>query len=239
MNAAVRAGRTIARVASLPTDQLVRLTIEDAAALDHQSKSGGDEAASVDVLQVAIAQARALDGPGLSSTLRRAAAARGVKVFTENVAAPFMRRIGDEWHAGRFSVAQEHLATAVLHDQLLEIVRSVGPRPEAKRVVVATPPGERHAIGAAIYAATAAASGWQVVYLGADLPVRDIANAAADTRADVVALSMVYIEDTAARLEDMRHLRQVLPGVRIVVGGEGAAAIESELTAIGVEYVRQ
>ena len=234
MSSAVRNGRTIARVASLPTDELARLVAEDSAARTPVSATPADTLAMT-AIETALSQARALDAGGLRDTLVRAATARGVHAFGETIAAPFMRVVGDEWHAGRLTVAQEHLATAVLHDYLLETMRGMGPRANGPRVLVATPSGERHVVGAAIFAATVAADGWDVVYLGADLPMRDIAAAAASSRADVVALSLVYVEDPAARLDEILALRRSLPNVRIVVGGAGVHALEPALSEAGVE----
>ena len=102
-------------------------------------------------------------------------------------------------------------------------------------MLIATPSGERHVIGAAIFAARVAADGWDVVYLGADLPMRDIATAAQAARADVVALSLVYLEDSAARIEEIKTLRRLVPDARLVVGGSGAKALERALVAEGIE----
>ncbi|NIP80239.1 MAG: transcriptional regulator, partial [Gemmatimonadetes bacterium] len=45
-------------------------------------------------------------------------------------------------------------------------------------MLVATPAGDRHEIGALLVAAAALGTGWDVVYLGADLPASEIAVAA-------------------------------------------------------------
>lgn len=238
MSAAVRGGRTIARVAPLSNSELARLTAEDSMASgDPRRATSGSDADENGVIETAMTQTHALDAPALRDTLRRSTATLGVRAFAESVAGPFMRRVGDEWHAGRLSVGEEHLATAVLHDHLLEIVRGVGPRPQASRVIVATPPGERHVVGAAIAAATMAAAGWHVIYLGADLPIRDIAAAARATSADLVALSVVYVENREQRLADIRALREALPGTRIVVGGNSALALEDDLRDAMVEVL--
>ena len=62
-------------------------------------------------------------------------------------------------------------------------------------LVVATPAGQVHELGALLVGATAANLGWQVTYLGASLPAAEIAGAAQQRRARAVALSLVYPED--------------------------------------------
>ena len=188
-------------------------------------------------MDAALAFARELDGRALVERLRREAARMGVTSFLESVAAPLLRRVGDEWHAGRLSPAQEHLVSATLHDIIAGMMRAFTSR-EADpggRLLVATPAGDRHAIGAALVGAAAAVEGWSVLYLGADLPASEIAEAARRSEASVVALSVVYVDDRERVLGELRRLRALLPGsVALIAGGSGAAAMAAELVAIGV-----
>jgi methylmalonyl-CoA mutase cobalamin-binding subunit len=187
------------------------------------------------VVENALPLARALDSAALDDALRRAAAVMGVSSFIENVAAPLLRRVGDEWHAGRLSFAQEHLVTSLLHDIVAERMRSFGRQEGAPRLLVATPAGERHAIGAVLAGAAAAVDGWSVVYLGPDLPAREIADAAATSGARAVAMSIVYVHDRDALLAELGTLRSRLPAeIALIAGGGGAASIATELFAMGV-----
>jgi MerR family transcriptional regulator, light-induced transcriptional regulator len=146
-----------------------------------------------------------------------------------------LRRIGDDWHAGRSTIAHEHLAASTIHDILVEAMRGMARGSSAATVVVATPTGERHAIGAALVGAAAASDGWRVVYLGPDLPASEIAAAAAVTKARVVALSTIYVLDRERTLGELRVLRALVPpGVVIVVGGGGAEGLERELRELGI-----
>lgn len=241
LHAVTRAGRTIGQVARLDSDALARLAEEDAAARLDRAEQGDPIAAGPgpDVAQAAVeeglALTRALDAPGLDGVLRRAAAGLGVATFTERVVAPLLRRIGHEWHAGRLTIAHEHLASAAVHDVLVETMRSLGRGDGAARVVVATPPGERHAIGAALAGASAAAEGWGVIYLGPDLPAGEIAAAASATGARAVAVSVIYVDDRERTLGELRTLRARLPAaVTLLVGGAGASVLAEELAGAGV-----
>lgn len=239
MHATSRAGRNIGQIAGLSTEALSTLAAEDEAARPPLPE-GTDSPRTREILAAALAHAKALDSGSLSDELRRAATSLGVTTFIEAIAGPLMRLVGDEWHAGSLTVAQEHLTTAVLHDLLLELMRSFTTRPGAPRMLVATPAGERHVIGAAIVGASAAADGWNVLYLGADLPAADIAEAARDSRAAVVALSIVYAEERGHLLDEIGRIRQALRReVRLMVGGAGARAMATSLRGIGVEVVSQ
>jgi methanogenic corrinoid protein MtbC1 len=240
LHATSRAGRPISQLAAMPTSELAAIAEEDAAARRAPVVAGEggdrDSAHASEILNAAIGLARELEASMLASELRRAAAAFGVSTFINAVAAPLMRHIGDQWASGWLTIAQEHLATAVLRDILMDVTRGFTASPRAERMVVATPAGERHEIGAAMVAATAAAAGWNVIYLGADLPAADIVTAARSASARVVALSVVYPEDDARILAEIGEVRAAMPSdVRVVVGGAGAHTLAAALDGVGVE----
>jgi len=235
LHAATRAGRSIGQVAGLPTDALTALVDEDVAARARPSPPATAATAATEAVAASLALARALDGARLDEALRRTAARLGVSAFLESVAAPLLRQVGDEWHAGRMTPAQEHLVSSALHDIIVETMRSFSTANGAPRVLVATAAGDRHAVGAALVGAAAAVEGWNVLYLGADLPAAEIADAARTAAVRVVALSLVYVDDRARVLGELRAIRSRLPReVTLIAGGGGAGALASELAAMGV-----
>jgi methylmalonyl-CoA mutase cobalamin-binding subunit len=117
------------------------------------------------------------------------------------------------------------------------IVETYAPGPRAPRVVVATPAGELHELGAMLAAAAAAEARWRVVYLGASLPASDIAAAAAQVGARAVALSVVYA-DAGAALDEVRATAHALPpGTAIFVGGAAAVREAAALREAGARVL--
>ena len=94
----------------------------------------------------------------------------GVPDFLETVAVTTLEDIGHGWSERSVSVAQEHMATAVFRRVLGWLLGLYQTTSAAHRLVVATPPGERHELGALMAAIIAAAEGWNVTYLGPDIP---------------------------------------------------------------------
>jgi MerR family transcriptional regulator, light-induced transcriptional regulator len=239
LHAATRAGRGIGQVAGLTSEALAALVAEDsaarAAAPQREDASRHTVVDHGDVIDIALRFIRALDRPSLDQALRRTAARIGVSAFLESIAAPLLRRVGEEWHGGRLSPAQEHLASSTVHHIAADSLRTAPSHANAPRVLVATPAGDMHAVGAALVAAAAAVEGWNVLYLGADLPAAEIAQAAHAADAHVVALSVVYLDDPARVLGELRSLRERLQAnIVLLAGGSGAAAIASELRALDV-----
>jgi methanogenic corrinoid protein MtbC1 len=182
-----------------------------------------------------MAHTRELDGSGLDRVLRLAVARNGLSVFVDQVVPPLMRRIGDEWREGRLTVAHEHLATAAVLVIIFESMRAVPEQPGAPRLLVATPSGERHGVGAALAALSATLDGWDVIYLGVDVPAQDIASAAASSGARAVALSVVHSERLGPVSLELRETRDALAAdVPLIVGGAGAMTIAQELKRAGL-----
>jgi MerR family transcriptional regulator, light-induced transcriptional regulator len=224
---ATAGGRSIGQLLELSSAALHELVRSDEAARWRPARpaAGDTEAAFV---ERSVGRARALDAAGLEAELSRAAAVSGAERFMESVVGPLCMRIGDEWHAGRIGIAQEHMATRVVQQVMGRVIASLPVDAGAATVIVATPAGDRHEIGALLAAGTAALEGWRVMYLGADLPAADIAAAAIETRARMVALSSVYASRPSLDAE-LRTLREALPGdVAVVIGGSGAAVLDGE-----------
>lgn len=234
---ATAGGRSIGQLLELDADALSELVRSDEAArwqAPAPSEEGGESA----FVERAFERTRGTDATGLEVELARAATLLGAGRFLERVIAPLFREIGDAWHAGELNVAQEHMATAVAHAVLTRVRASMPSAPDAPVVIVATPPGERHEIGALLAAGAAALEGWRVAYLGADLPAADIAAAAGETGARAVALSSVYSEDPAAVAAELRALREVLPpGVEVLLGGGGAGRVSDAGSIDGVRVL--
>jgi MerR family transcriptional regulator, light-induced transcriptional regulator len=239
---ATAGGRGIGQVAELGREELEAVVREDESArwssAGRKAPRASSELVSREeaVVERALALTRALDRGGLEAELRRAATLLELPSFLEGVVAPLFVRIGDEWHAGRLSVAQEHLATSASAAVIGGLIASAGGGEAGSGpvLVVATLPGDRHELGALLVAAAASAHGWRVVYLGPDVPPLEIVGAAVTTGARCVALSVVYGSNGAVASE-VAVVRAGLPSdVRVVVGG---AASEALADVAGVQWL--
>jgi methanogenic corrinoid protein MtbC1 len=181
----------------------------------------------------ALQALRRMDAPQLEAVLRTASLGMTVGQFVDGVLTPLMREIGDEWRQGRLGIAHEHLASAIVRAVIAGLPRPATPTAAAPHLVVATPAGQRHELGAMVVAAAAAADGWRVTYLGADMPAGDIAAGVRQSGAPVLALSLTYPMDDTRLVEGFTALRQALPDIRILAGGQAAGAYRHALVGIG------
>lgn len=236
-------GHAISRLASLELDQLKRLDEESESVVTSGAqldpKPGRPTAGSVqDIAAAALRATRHHDAVELQAILERAAVTLGVPDFLDGVVAPVLERIGQGWREESVSIAQEHLATAVFRRVLGWLLGLYEVAGAAPRLVVATPPGQAHELGALMVAVSAAAEGWAVTYLGPDLPVADLVSAAAQTNARAVAISVVSVSADRDVAADLRATRAGLSErVTLLLGGAAASAIRLEREAAGVVLI--
>ena len=177
---------------------------------------------------------KALDADGLSKMLDGASLQLGQPGLLQQVLVPLIEEIGHSWRVGKMKVAHEHIATAVIRTFLGGFTRAHSMSPSAPQLVVTTPAGQLHELGAILAAAAASNYGWQVTYLGPCLPADEIAGAALQVNARAVALSVVYPEDDPHLGAELLKLRRLLPPeISLLVGGRAASAYGTELEKIG------
>jgi methanogenic corrinoid protein MtbC1 len=216
---ATSAGHSIGEIATLDVDALEAL-IGHGVTRDAERD---DLAASV--LDGALTATETFDGVALEQTLKRVVLSLGAERFVDEIAGAFLREVGDRWHAGTLSPAHEHMASHVVRRVLEWLGDAYDPGPRAPRIVVATPAGEMHELGAMVVAAAALSEGWRTIYLGPNLPADEIASAAERSGAELVALSVVYADDHRTA-EEVRKTARALPNVGVLVGGAAAEKLD-------------
>jgi MerR family transcriptional regulator, light-induced transcriptional regulator len=239
LHLATEVGRNISHIVTLPDADLRAMVRADQEAERSTPPPGpvsgppADDTAALagSLLQVAVEAVERLDAGLLEGALRRGIARLGLPGTVDRMIAPLLIGIGDRWHAGQLSPAHEHLATAVtrrvLDGVLQDCAAGAASRP---RIVVATPSGQFHELGALLAAAEAASAGWQVTVLGVDLPLADIARAAELTGARAVALSLIYPHDDQRLAAELRQFVERLPsGVTLLLGGSATGDYAASL----------
>lgn len=117
----------------------------------------------------------------------------------DQVLAPVLRAVGDAWHEGRISIAQEHALSAKVRARLDELVAD--PRGAVRgTAVLACGPGEQHDLGLLMLAVLLRADGWRVEYLGQNTPVSEALAFAQDVGARVLCVGASR-PDTIAAIE--------------------------------------
>jgi len=205
------------------------------ASVESAGPARNDRTAADQYIRQSLDYIDAMDESGLEYLLSKASIAMTQPEFLDTLVLPLTRAIGDKWHIGEIRISQEHMATWVIKSILSGLLRSHRSRKNAPMMVVTTPAGQRHEIGALAVAISGAHCGWNVTYLGPDLPAEEIAAMAERTHAGLVALSLVYPSDDPLLPDELRRLKHLLPRrVPVIAGGNAAAAYKKVMDSLGI-----
>lgn len=228
-----RAGHSIGPVARLPLPKLRSLAAETQAT-NHPAMEAAGRPGTTSLFDECVEAVKRLDAQALEEALQRGSVELGAQGLLQRVIAPVAQAIGDLWRDGVITAAHEHFASAVIRIFLGHAARPFAGSDEAPVLVVATPTGQLHELGALLAGAAATNLGWHVTYLGASLPAAEIAGIARQNRARAVALSLVYPEDDPRLEGELTRLRELLPpDMTLLAGGRAMPAYRETLDKIG------
>lgn len=139
-----------------------------------------------------------------------------------DVVSEVLHRVGRLWELNKISVAQEHIATSIAQYVVAAIYPKVAP-PAIRRgnMVVTGVSGELHQIGANLVADSMEANGWNVRFLGTNLPHSTVVSTIKEISADVLCISTTIVANLPAVVELVRAVRSDLGdrAPRIILGG--------------------
>ncbi len=154
------------------------------------------------------------------------------------VVTPAMHEIGRLWESAQITVAQEHLSTQISQMVIAALGgRMSGAEPVGvgRVAIVSSSPGERHALGGVMVADFLETQGWEVLSLGADIPVQELTDLVTERAADVVALSTALPGNLLSVTRTCQLLRQLHKPPMIVVGGRAYRGQETRALAVGAD----
>lgn len=152
------------------------------------------------------------------------------------VIGPAMYEVGRRWERCDISVADEHLATAACH-QLLAVVYEhllVARARSLSRVLLAGIEGEQHSLGLRMAADVLEGAGYDVIYLGADVPREALLESVERFRPALVGLTATCSATAAAVEALIPDLRSIDPGLAIIAGGQGFGSLLHEVAGVEV-----
>lgn len=231
-------GWRISDVAQLPQGELDKL-LEAELQGQQQALQPAPGAASLSetgdsYLQRCIRAIEELNPWQLDSLLASASVAMSIPRLLDELVAPLLTTIGERWHRGELRVGHEHMASSVIRRFLDNLRETASIQADGPTILVTTPSGQNHEMGAMMAAVVAAVEGWKTIYLMPNMPSRDIAAMAMQVEARALALSITYPPDDPLIASELRFLNRHIPeGVVIFVGGQAAASYMAVIEEIG------
>lgn len=151
---------------------------------------------------------------------------------------PLQTRVGQLWHDGRLNMGVEHYVTHQVSQKLLAAMSHLPVHETGLSVVVACPVGEFHVVGAQAAAYICAARGCQTYYLGANMPLDQLAIFCRQIDPDVLLLSVTVsppAHEWSSWIATLRDL--TAPHRTILIGGAGAQSLSRSIEVQPVEIL--
>jgi len=155
-----------------------------------------------------------------------------------HIVQPAMYRIGRQWQANRVSVAQEHLSTVIARMAMARGLLQAEPAPpNGRKVLLACVQGNDHAVGLQMVADAFELAGWEVQFLGADVPTASLVSQVAAFRPNLLGLSVSFVQQLRVVKVVVARLQQSQGAARprIMVGGLAINRFEGLASMLGAD----
>ncbi len=120
---------------------------------------------------------------------------------------PFLEKIGILWQTGHINPAQEHLVSNIIRQKLIAAIETTTPRTRlGKTFLLFLPEGEHHELGLLFAHYLLISRGAEVIYLGANVPLKDAAYVIKLKTPDIV---FVHLTSTASGFQFDKFLQSV------------------------------
>ena len=208
-------------------------TVTEAVAEPAQLRAEVDQVAARALEQILDATRR-FDHHRLERVVREATLmGSGRRVF-EEIFGPALREIGDEWHQGSLSIAQEHLATELIESATRDMLRVVQPD-DGPTVLLACVQDELHVLPLYGSAFLFTQWGYRVTLLGANTPPSALAESVKAIRPHAVGL---LITQQNPSLKDLLpQYAEACTSCPWLVGGMGVPKYQAQIESLGGRVV--
>lgn len=157
-----------------------------------------------------------------------------VELFQES-----LYEIGRLWESNRISVAQEHVATAITQYVMANLYSCVKPaQPFQGKGIITGVEGELHQVGSHMVADLLEARGWDIRFLGVNIPHQAILHMIKEFQPTLVGISatmVLKVPTVRDLIKDIRNhfLPEHTP--RILVGGSAFRSLPDVFREIGAD----
>lgn len=139
-----------------------------------------------------------------------------------HVIQPALYGIGRKWQGNQVSVAQEHLATAISQAIMTQALQNVeAPPSNGNMVLLACVEGNNHSVGLQMVADAYQLAGWEVQFLGANVPTAALLQHIEQVKPNLLGLSVSFAQQLRVVKEIMARLTESQGDRRpaVIIGG--------------------
>lgn len=164
-----------------------------------------------------VSHCLAFDEQGAQQVLTQALAMYPPELVFSGIIGAGIAEIGHSWYAGEITPQQEHFASELAIRRLKAMIEATPPPTRRGRILTACPAGEEHTLGATTFTLLLRRAGWDVVYLGANVPADAMAATIESVEPDLIVLAAQRLETASSLLDAARLAERV--DVPLAYGG--------------------
>lgn len=164
-----------------------------------------------------------LEGIGFEKVLNRQIEEQGIEQTITGVIFSFMNRVGILWQTNRLRPVQEHVVSAIIRQKIINAIEGTpfSDKP-APLFILFLPEGEHHEIGLLYVYYLLRKRGILSVYLGANVPIKDIEYILQIKRPDCLYCHLTSFQNTAKLARLVQQLQRAADGTKLVLSGHVA-----------------
>jgi len=145
---------------------------------------------------------------------------KGIEKTIPQIIFPFMERIGILWITNHINPAQEHLVTNIIRQKLIMGIETCHtPLVHKKTVLVFLPEGEHHELGILFTNYLFKSRGIKVIYLGANVPLKDVEYVATLKKPDFLYSHLTSVANNFNFEKFLVNVQNRIPEFQVIVSG--------------------
>lgn len=125
----------------------------------------------------------------LDTLYNQALALYPIDIVTERLLIPVLVTLGKRWESTEGSISEEHFFGAFMRNKLGARFHHRNKKTGGKKLLVSCLPGEHHEVGVMLFSLAAHDHGYRIVYLGPDMPLRELVLTVRRSGCDAIVLS--------------------------------------------------
>ena len=145
---------------------------------------------------------------------------KGIEKTIPQIIFPFLERIGILWLTNHINPAQEHLVTNIIRQKLIMGIETCQtPLAQRKTVLLFLPEGEHHELGILFTYYLFKSRGVKVIYLGANVPLKDVEYVATLKKPDFLYSHLTSVAHNFNFEKFLVNVQNRIPEFSVIVSG--------------------
>jgi DNA-binding transcriptional MerR regulator len=158
--------------------------------------------------------------------------AKGIERAIIQIIFPFLERIGLLWLTNHINPAQEHLVSNVIRQKLVVGIESTKSHVSIEKTfLLFLPEGEHHELGLLFVYYLLKSRGAKVLYLGANVPLRDVEYVAQLKMPDLLYTHLTSVSHNFSLEKFLLKTHHLMPQIPMIISGQLTQSFRKKMPA--------